>query len=122
MSLLTTSELGAIQNLAEQGMDSLAVILTRITVETANGQQSEWATSGLDVKCWVYQVTPIGGTLGNIAGSVAISQTFSIRMPIGTPVLAGDHVVVGGTTYVVEQTNSESTIAPWLVLGCRALE
>ncbi len=43
-------------------------------------------------------------------------------MPIATPVLAGDHVIVGSNTYVVEQTNSESTIAPWLVLGCRALE
>lgn len=122
MSLLSTSELAGIQNLAEQGMDSTATILTRITIEDADGQHSEWATVGDDVKCWVYQQTPIGGTLGAIAGAVGISQTFSIRMPIGTPVNSGDHLVVKSLTYLVEQTNDESTVAPWLVCGCRTLE
>jgi hypothetical protein len=122
MSLLTASELGAIQQLAEQGMDSLATILTRSVIETDDGQESVWATSGIDVPCWVYQQTPIGGTLGAVAGAVGISQTFSIRMPIGTAVESGDRIIVGTTDYLVEQTNSESTIAPWLVCGCRTLE
>ncbi len=122
MSLLSASELAAIQGIARQGMDSLATILTRITVETDDGQESVWATAGLDVACWVYQATPLGGTLGAISGAVGISQTFSIRMPIGTPVEVADHILVGSVTYVVEQTNVESTIAPWLVAGCRTLE
>lgn len=122
MSLISASELGAIRSLAESGMTSLATILTRITVETADGQESQWATAGLDVPVWVYQATPIGGTLGAVSGAVGISQTFSIRMPVGTVVGSGDHVVVGAVTYLVEQDNSESTYAPWLVLGCRTLE
>lgn len=122
MPLLTASELGAIQNLAEQGMDSLGTILKRIVIETDDGQQSEWATSGDSVKCWVYQQTPIGGTLGAVAGAVGISQTFSIRMPVGTDVDSGDEIAVGSTIYLVEQTNVESTIVPWLVCGCRTLE
>lgn len=122
MSLLTAAELGAIQGLAEEGMESSATILTRATVETSDGQESVWATSALDVACWVYQQTPIGGTLGAVAGAVAISQTFSIRFPIGTAVESGDEIIVGAVTYLAEQTNAESTIAPWLVVGARTLE
>lgn len=122
MTLISASELAAIQSLAESGLAGTATILTRITVVTDDGQQTEWATAGLDVPCWVYQQTPIGGTLGAVAGAVGISQTFSIRVPAGTPVATSDHIVVGITTYLVEQTNSESTYAPWLVCGCRTLE
>ena len=122
MSLVSASELAGLKVIAESGMTSRATIQKRATAQTVNGQQSGWTTSATNVPCWVYQATPLGGTLGNIAGAVGISQTFSIRFAVGTDVNSGDHVIVGAVTYLVEQDNSESTISPWLVCGARALE
>jgi hypothetical protein len=122
MTLISASELAAIQSVALSGMTSTATILTRTTVVTADGQESVWATNGDDVPCWVYQATPLGGTLGAISGAVGISQTFSIRVPIGSDVNSGDHLAVGGLIYNVEQTNDESTYPAWLVCGCRVVE
>lgn len=122
MTLISASELAAIQGVAESGMEGTATILTRITVQTADGQESQWATNGSDVPCWVYEVTPITGTLGAIAGAVGLSETFSIRVPVGSEVFAGDHLAVSAVIYNVESTNAQSSYKPWLICACRAVE
>lgn len=122
MSLISATELAAIQSLAESGMTSSATILTRATVETDDGQESVWATSATNVPCWVHHATPTSATLGALAGGVEIAQTFAIRFAVGTEVYPADHIVVGSVTYVVESTNISATVAPWLVCGCRTLD
>lgn len=122
MPLLAASELAAIQSVAQEGMTGLATILTRATVVTADGQESVWATSGIDVKCWVYESTPGGATLGAIAGGVALSEVFSIRFPVGTAVDSGDRIAIGSTIYDVQHTNSDDTYPAWLECACRLVE
>ena len=102
-------------------MVQMAHILTRATIETADGQESVWATSALDIPCWVYEVTPTTATLGPISGALGIAEVFSVRLPIGTVVLSGDHLIVAGLTYDVQHTNDETTYAPWLDCACRKL-
>lgn len=122
MSLISPSELAAIQSLAESGMTSRATILTQSVVATDDGQENVWATSALDVPCWVHYVTGVAQTLGALAGGVEISQTFAIRLPVGTEVNPADHIVVGSVTYVVDNVGTGATIGPWLVAGCRTLD
>jgi len=119
MSLLSASELGAIRAVAESGMIETAAILTRSVIETDDGQESVWATSGLDVPCWVYEVTPVSKTLGALAGVVDLVEIFSIRVKAGTEVHSGDRVAVNGQIFDVQHTSDESTYEPWLDLACR---
>lgn len=120
MSLISPSELAAIQAVGRSGMTSTAIILTRATVQTDDGQASVWATSAVDVPCWVVGVTPNSATLGDVAGAVDLIQTFVIRLPVGTAVESGDQIVVGAKSYMVEQTNNEDTYPDWLSCSCRS--
>lgn len=119
MSLLSSAELAAIQSLGQSGMISTAAVLKRATVVTDNGQESVWATSALDVACWVVGVTPNSATLGNVAGAIDLIQTFVVRLPIGTDANSGDQLAIGGKIYVVEQTSNEDTFPNWLSCSCR---
>ncbi len=121
MSLISQTELRGLQVIAESGMTQTATVLRQIILETDDGQEQVWATVGNDTPCWVFQLTPLAGVLGAISGAVAISQNFAFRCPLGTDVNTGDHVVVEGTTYLVENTSSRSTTAAWLECGCRVL-
>jgi hypothetical protein len=122
MPLLSASELAAIQSVARSGMESSASILTRETLVTDDGQQSVWATSQTDVPCWIYEATPISATVGNISGGVGLAEQFSIRMPVGTEVYAGDQIGVTGKVYQVQSTNADSTYPAWLNCACRMIE
>lgn len=122
MSLISPSELAAIQSVARSGMVGSASILTRATVVTDDGQESIWATSQIDVECWVYEATPLSGTLGSIAGAAGLAEQFSIRLPIGTAVYAGDQIGTAGKVYQVQSTNADSTYPAWLNCACRLIE
>ena len=122
MTLTSPAELAAIQSIARSGMTGTATVLTRAVIETDNGQESVWAQVGEDVECWVYESTPGGATLGAIAGALGISEIFSIRVPIGTSVFSGDHLIVNAKTFNVEHTNSDSTYPAWFECSCRQVE
>lgn len=122
MGLLTASELAAVRGIAESGMTSTCSILTRATVVTDDGQHSVWATSALDVPCWVKQITGDASTLGAVAGGIGISQLVNIRLPIGTDVHADDQIAVGSTIYQAQAANNDDTYGPWLEMAARAIE
>lgn len=122
MSLLSPSELAEIRSLAQSGMAGAATILVRSTIETENGTESVWATSGDDVACWVYELTGNGAELRGISGAVAIPENFSIRVPIGTEVAGGDRIAVGSRMYDVQNTNAQDTYGVWLNCICRIVE
>lgn len=122
MSLLSATELGAIQSLAQSGMIGSATVMSRITIVTADGQESVWATSALDIPCWVRQITGDSSTLGAISGAVGIAQLFNIRVPIGTVVVGGDQIITDGETYTVESTNLSDTYPAWLECASRAIQ
>ena len=122
MSLLEPSELLEIQSLARSGMTGTATILVRSIVETEDGQESVWATNGDDVACWVYERTPDSTTLGALSGAVAIAEQFSIRVPLGSDVHAGDQLAIGDVIYSVQTTNAQDSYPAWLNCACRAIE
>ncbi len=122
MTLISASELAAIQTVAQSGMQSSASILTRATLETPDGQQSVWATSALDVPCWVKQITGDASILGAVSGAIAIGQLVNIRVPIGTDVSAGDYIIVDTITYTVQAGNQSDTYPAWWEYACRVLE
>ena len=116
------SELLEIQSVAQSGMTGTATILRRVVVETADGQESVWATNGKDVPCWVYEQTGAGMTLGALSGVVAIAEQFSVRVPLGSDVYAGDQLAVGAVIYSVQTTNAQDSFPAWLNCACRAIE
>lgn len=119
--LLDPSELAQLQSIGQSGMSGTAMILTRITVETDDGQESQWATVGDEVPCWVYEITSSGTALHAIAGAVDLVELFTIRLPVGSPVASGDQLAVGSKVYMVEHTNDEDTYPVWLTCTCRHL-
>ena len=122
MTLLTASELAAVRGVAESGMETTCTILTRATVVTDDGQESVWATSALDVPCWIKQITGDASTLDGISGAVGIAQLVNIRLAVGTDVRAGDEIAVGSTIYTVQAGNQDDTYAPWWEFACRVIE
>lgn len=122
MTLISPSELAAIQSLAESGMAATATVLRRVTVQTDNGQESQWATVGTDMACWIKQITGDASTLGSIAGGVGIAQLVNIRFAAGSDVLTGDRVVVGATTYDAQAANDSDTYPAYLEMACRVID
>jgi hypothetical protein len=121
MALVSDSEMAALRGLAESGMVTEVTILVRATVVTDDGQENVWAT-GDTVNGWLYEVTPMGTALGAIAGAVGITETFSLRVPVGTAVNSGDHVAIGSTIYTVQHTNADNTYSPWVVMSVKVVE
>lgn len=119
--LLDPSELAELQSIGLSAMTGTATVLRRITVVTDDGQQTEWATVGDEVACWVYEVTSSGTALHAISGAVDLVELFTIRMPVGTPAESGDHLVVGSKTFMIEHTNDDDTYPNWLICTCRHL-
>lgn len=119
MSLLSDSELAAVQFVAESGMIQSATILRRARVTTDDGQETDWHQIATGIPCWIHEITPQTGILGALAGVVSISEVFSVRVPAGTDCHSGDQVIVLGQTYQVEHTSDESTYVAWLELSCR---
>lgn len=122
MTLISAAELDSVQSVARSGMSGTATLLTRAAIETEDGQESVWAQNGNEVPCWVQELTPLSGTVGAISGAVALAEQFSIRLPIGSPVRAGDEIAVGSTIYNVQSTNADSTYPVWLNCACRLIE
>jgi hypothetical protein len=120
VTLLEPGELAAIQSLGLSGMSSAATILTRSIVETADGQESVWATNGEDVACWVHEITAPTASLGTLAGAVGLVEVFDIRVPIGSDAHSGDRVAIGSTLYDIQHTSADDTYPVWLHLACRA--
>lgn len=122
MTLLDPSELAEVRAYAESGMTSTAMILRRTTIQTDNGLESVWATVGDEVPCWVKEITAASTELGAVSGAVAVTETFSVRLPVGTEVYSGDELGVGSTIYSVQHVNDEDTYGVWLNCACRVVD
>lgn len=121
MTLITASELGALQAIAESGMTMSATVLVRSVIETDDGQENVWAT-GDTLDAWLYEITAMTGTLSSIAGAVGINETFSLRVPVGSNIHSGDHVAIGPDIYNVQHTNEQSTYKAWLICALKLVE
>jgi hypothetical protein len=122
MALISASEMAALRGVAEAGMTTNVMILARTTTRTDDGSKDTWATSGPVVQGWLYEMTSPGAAIGVISGEMGLASLFRLLLPVGTVVQSGDHVLIGGATYVVEHTNSDNTHLPVLNLAVRKLE
>lgn len=118
MSLLSPSELGALQEVAESAMGTAAIIYKRTVQQTDDGAKNVW-TAGTTVYGMLYsEPQPL---ISDVSGVVGIVDILKFRVPVGTAVTSGDHLLIAGNTYTVEDADEDSTYLPWLRLSLRRL-
>jgi hypothetical protein len=110
MSLISDSEMAAIQDLAISGMKTSVAIYHGANTQTPNGRAWGFpSTPDATVLGWLTQKTPGGTKLDVIDGQTAVSETHRLFLPVGTDCRAADKVVIAGLTYIVEHTNAGDT-------------
>lgn len=120
MSLLSASELAAIQSVAQSGMVTSVSIYHGARTQTANGQTWAYpAAADLTVNGWLYEMTGAAAKLGVIDGGTAVSEMFRLTLPIGTDCRVGDKVVIGGLSHYVQHTNAGDSYPAWLICYLR---
>jgi hypothetical protein len=117
--LLSDSEMAALRGVAEQTMQTSVRLMVRRNEQTADGQRSVWTYTST-VKGWVHGTpTP---TIDQVGGLMATVNLYRVFLPVGTAIAPGDHVVIGGDTYTVEDTTAEDTWRALLDCSMRRLE
>jgi len=117
--LLSDAEMGALRDVAEQTMQTSVRILVRSNEQTEDGQRSVWTYTST-VLGWLHGTpTP---TIQQVGGLMATVNLYRVFLPIGTAIAPGDHAVIAGDTYVVEDTTAEDTWRALLDCSMRRLE
>jgi len=119
MTLVSASELGALQVVAESGMTTPAIVQRRATVADADGQHSAWTTVGT-ILGWLFSEPSPVITLN--AGEQVLVNTYRWFCPVGTDILSGDKLTIGGSEFTVSDTTQESTWLPLLRCSLRRIE
>ena len=111
--------MAALQAVAADGM------VTPVTINRLTKSEGDYG----DVLSFVFLVTVNGWLysdpqaviteVGQIQGLV---NTYRLFLPVGTDILSGDQVVIGGNTFTCSDTNAESTYLPLLRCTLRRLE
>ena len=115
----SVSEMAELQGIAAMGMQTPIDIWKRTTVETENGQADSWAYASSTL-CWIYSTpTP---TITLISGAMGLLNLYRVFLPVEADINSGDHAVIGGATYIVEDTIAESTWKPLLRCSFRRVE
>lgn len=110
MSLLSDSELAAIQGVALSGMTTSVGIYHGATVKNDTGQK--WAyptTPDLTVLGWLTELTGQSPRLDVIDGQTAVSETHRLFLPVGTDCRVGDKVVINSGNFIVQSVNQDDT-------------
>ena len=122
MSLISDSELGALQDLVLSGLRTTIYIYNATNVVTEDGQESTYpSTPSSTVFGWLYEITPNSTALSVLDGSQTLSELFRLLIPIGTVIGPNDKVVVGTGSYYVQHTNSDNTYPTSLSVALRNL-
>jgi hypothetical protein len=120
MSLLSASEIAAVQAVAESGMVTSVAIYHGVKTQTANGQKWGFPTTpDLAVSGWLREITPSSAKMDQIDGQTAISETHRLMLPVGTDCRTGDKVVIAGLDYIAQRNNKGDTYAASLIVWLR---
>lgn len=120
MSLVSASELAALRDVAQLGMQTEVMVLTRTTVQNDDGQGDFWPNTGPTYLGWLYSEPTPQITLN--AGEQVTVNTYRLFFPVGTAIAPGDHCLIEGSYFTVSDTNAESTWLPLLRCSLRRLE
>ncbi len=120
MSLLSASELEAVQAVGFSGMTTPVAIYHGAVVRTDNGQKWAYpATADVTTVGWLREMTGSSAKLNVIDGQTAISETHRLFLPVGTDCRTGDKVVIGGTAYTAQHQNQHDTYPAMMVVWMR---
>lgn len=128
--LLTDGQLLSIQKVAELGMQTDVTIMRQTVttgLETADGpygssisHASATDESNVTVKGMLHSVPD--NVLTVDSGQLVAVHQHRLWLPVGTEVAPGDHLLIGGTEYVVNDTNADETWPAYLGLMVKTLE
>ena len=123
--LLSATQLRNLQKIGENGMIADVEIYSKQAQakdpSSPYGDDAvSYSATPIKVKGWL--VTKPTQTQDVGAGEVQTISTHQVRVPVGTAVLAGDHVKVGGQEYVAVDATSEQTWPEWTVVFLRGYE
>jgi hypothetical protein len=120
MSLLSASEIAAVQGIAESGMVTSVAIYHGATTQTDNGQKWGYpASPDLTTTGWLREITPSSAKLDVHDGQTAISETHRLFLRVGTDARTGDKIVIAGLDYICQRTNVGDTYPAALVCWLR---
>jgi hypothetical protein len=123
MTLISASELLAIQGVAESGMISTVDVYNPVNEQTEDGQRTGFpATPDFTVNGWLYTQTSPGATIGVLDGGEGLSQQVRLMVPVGTNIRPAAKVVVDGSPYYVQSTTEGETYPPVLRCYLRVIE
>lgn len=122
MPLVSESQLEGLRGVIETGMVTDVTIKSRVVADNAYGddQTETWPGPGVTVKGWLRTVPE--GTIDVISGVQADVAIYRLFLPVGTAVNNNDRIVIEGRTYVVTDTNRESTYQVALKCSLRRAE
>ena len=118
MSLLSDSEISALRSVAESAMSTAATIMKRSIEQTDDGDRDIWTATTTVYGMLYSEPQPL---INVISGVMGIVDVLKFRLPVGTAVTSGDHLLIAGLTYTVEDADEDSTYLPWLRLSLRRI-
>lgn len=123
MTLISASELAALQDLAQSGMVTTVSVYSQTIEKTDDGQKTTYpASPSFTVQGWLYNQTGPGGTIGVLDGGGGISQQIRLMVPVGTVIVSGDKVVVDGEAFYCQFTSNDDTYPTSLKCYLRVIE
>jgi len=125
MTLISDRQMAAIRDLAKKGMVTSVDIYRRdATVPTGSddyGDNVEYNQTSesrrTTVQGWLYTVPATEP--GVNVGAVVTTQTWALRVPVGTEVAVGDRVVVGSDDFYVTGLDDVKTLVPYITCNLR---
>lgn len=106
--LISETQLEALRSVVVSGLVTDVTILTRSTADNPyTDEGTETFTPTVTVKGWLREVP--AGTIDVVSGIVSTPGTYRLFLPLDTDIDNGDRVKIGEHTYVVQDTNQEST-------------
>ena len=129
--LLTDRNIEELRKLAMLGMQTKVTIKRRSVVDSSSDPLTDYGDDQVSytltsesristVKGWFFSVPATAQEPDT--GQILTSNVYRVFLPVGTDIQAGDEVIVGASTYIVSDTNAESTWLPLLRCNLRKSE
>lgn len=120
MSLVSADEMASLREVAELGMTTSCLIYDHAIVETVDGTANTWTPRTSRIKGWLHSKPDQVITLD--AGAQGVHPNYRLFLPVGTDVITGDRIEIGGSMFIVSDTDAESTWLPMLTVMLRRVE
>jgi hypothetical protein len=122
MTLISASEMLALQSVALSAMATTVSVYNKTINQTDDGQETTYpSTPSSVVQGMLYETTPDSATINVLNGAGGVAEDFWMLVPVDTDVGAGDMVMVGSTQFFVQNTSSDDTYQPALTLALRRI-